>query len=416
MGFRRSSFLSVMAGICLSVILQVFRTPLFAAPVEQPDSVRRQALERLVASTALDSNAFAVMVTDLRSGRTLSAYSPSLPLVPASIMKCVTTASLLRQAGPGWRYSTHVYADGPVSHGVLEGNLVVEGACDPSLNSLFEPKSPDFIAEIRDALLEAHIDSIAGKIIIDEHRFAGPSVVSTWGSGDLSASYGTGSHAFNFENNASGKRAVTDPSSRFGSRLSSTLAAAGINIGSNNLREGRRRKLFSHNSATVDEIMRSCMMRSDNLFAESMLRTYSSLRGKDGSTASGARLEADFWRSRGADSSGVIIVDGSGLSRANRLTARFLTDILRIMAGDVDYASFFPLAGKEGTLRRFMAGTRLDSYLAMKTGSMKGVQCYAGYLLDESFAPTHTVVVICNNLRDRGAFRAALSDYFLSIF
>ena len=114
---------------------------------------------------------------------------------------------------------------------------------------------------------------------------------------------------------------------------------------------------------------------------------------------------------------GVSIVDGSGLSRANRLTAEFLAGVLTEMADNVEYASFFPLAGQEGTLKKFLAGTPLATYIALKTGSMNGIQCYAGYKVDEDFAPTHAVVVIGNSFPgSRAAFRQAVETMLLEIF
>ena len=49
-----------------------------------------------------------------------------------------------------------------------------------------------------------------------------------------------------------------------------------------------------------------------------------------------------------------------------------MTGMLGVMGDNATYASFFPLAGQEGTLKSFLAETPLDSYIAMKTGSMKG--------------------------------------------
>lgn len=385
---------------------------------ELPDttalSPRERALAELLASPALDRDRFAILITDLETGEELAAFADDRPLIPASIQKCVTTASLLRDKGPSWRYETDVFFDGRIHKGVLEGNIIVVGACDPSLNSRKAPESPEFVAQIVNALRAEGVDSIAGRIVVDESDFAGPSTPPSWASGDLRHAYGTGSHALNFENNASGDAAIQNPAGVFETRLKNALARARISLGDNELHSGRRRSLVKHESAPLEDIMRSCMMRSDNLYAESLLRTFGHVKGRDGSTTTAASLEADTWRRLGAPMEGVVIVDGSGLSRSNRMTARFLTYLLTEMADDVEYASFFPLAGQEGTLRKFMHGTRLDSYLALKTGSMSGIQSYAGYLLDEDFAPTHTVVIIANALpKGRADYRAALSDFLL---
>ena len=124
----------------------------------------------------------------------------------------------------------------------------------------------------------------------------------------------------------------------------------------------------------------------------------------------------NYWKSRRIPADSVRIVDGSGLSRSNRLTARFLAQLLRKMATNHYYASFFPLAGHDGTLRKFLAGTRLDGYVALKTGSMNGIQSYAGYKLDDNFEPTHVIVVMVNNMADRARARAGIQKMLEALF
>ena len=93
-----------------------------------------------------------------------------------------------------------------------------------------------------------------------------------------------------------------------------------------------------------------------------------------------------------------------------------MTDVLCKMSSNPYYASFFPLAGQEGTLKKFLVGTPLEGYIAMKTGSMKGIQCYAGYKLDENYTPTHSVVVIMNEMGDRAQARKAVEQMLLKTF
>lgn len=159
------------------------------------------------------------------------------------------------------------------------------------------------------------------------------------------------------------------------------------------------------------------MMRSDNLFAESMLRTLAVENKRDGSTLKGAEEERNFWRKKKIPMDNVVIIDGSGLSRENRVTAEFIGGILKYKSDDVDYASFFPLAGQDGTLRNFLRETELDSYIALKTGSMNGIQCYAGYKLDDDYAPTHVVVVIMNAFpKSRAVAKQAVEKFLLQTF
>jgi D-alanyl-D-alanine carboxypeptidase/D-alanyl-D-alanine-endopeptidase (penicillin-binding protein 4) len=87
------------------------------------------------------------------------------------------------------------------------------------------------------------------------------------------------------------------------------------------------------------------------------------------------------------------------------------------MSNEPYYVSFFPLAGQDGTLRNFLKGTSLDDYIALKTGSMRGVQAYAGYKLDDNYMPTHVVVIIINGFGDnRTNVKKATDKFLLEVF
>lgn len=375
------------------------------------------ALQKFLNTSGLPSNSVAIKIIDLSDGSTVTSHNEKTSLVPASIMKSVTTAALLESAGPDWKYHTRIYIDGPNDFGYLRGNVIVEGACDPSLNSENEPLSENIVDEICSALAYQRINKIEGQIIIDENNFCGASRPASWAKEDHSKYYGTGSHALNYSDNASGNRSVNDPSGVFVTHLKAQLSNKGIEIQEKFIPEGDRIQIFDHVSPPLDEIMRSCMMRSDNMFAESMLRTYGRMEGGDGSTSQAASREMEHWKAKKMPLEGVTIVDGSGLSRSNRVTANFMSEVLRQMSVNPHYASFFPLAGQEGTLKKFLAGTELDSYVAMKTGSMKGIQCYAGYKLDDDYMPTHVIVIIMNDLgNNRDKAKRAAERMLLDIF
>lgn len=52
----------------------------------------------------------------------------------------------------------------------------------------------------------------------------------------------------------------------------------------------------------------------------------------------------------------------------------------------------------------------------MKTGSMNGIQSYAGYKLDDNYAPTHVIVVMINNMANRAAARAGVQKMLEELF
>lgn len=375
------------------------------------------ALSDFTSSPAINAPKAAVYIADLRNGNELAAHNVDMPLIPASIMKSVTTATLLEKTGARYKYITPVYFTGSLHDGVIDGDIIVRASGDPTINSSHEPRTPDFVGEIVSALKSLHVREITGSVIVDQSKFPGPAVNPLWADGDLQYAYGTGTHGFNFEDNANRNKSVKDPSAVFKSRLNAALQKEGITLRGQQLSaSGKRHLLGEHHSATIDEIMRSCMMRSDNQYAESMLRLVGDRLGNEASSSAGAKKMTQFWKDRHASMNGVQIIDGSGLSRSNRVTARFMADVLKRLAKNPYYASFFPLAGQEGTLRRFLQDTYLNGYVAMKTGSMKGIQCYAGYKLDENYAPTHIIVVIMNEMGNRENARKQVEKLLLANF
>ena len=376
-----------------------------------------EAVAQFIKTNGIPSNSVSVKIIDLSDDSVIASHNDAKPLVPASIMKSVTTAALLESTGPDWRYHTRIYVDGRNDLGYLRGNIIIEGACDPTLSSEKEPYSEDIIEEICDALSRHFITRIEGSIIIDENNFAGAPRPSSWAKEDCNKYYGTGSHALNYADNAKGDFAVHNPSNTFITLLKNKFSEKGIELENKELPEGKRIQIFDHISAPIDEIMRSCMMRSDNLFAESMLRTYGKIEGCDGSTTQAVAKELELWQTKNLPLEGIEIVDGSGLSRSNRVTANFMSELLKHMCHNPHYASFFPLAGQEGTLKKFLADTSLDSYIAMKTGSMRGIQCYAGYKLDDDYVPTHVIVIIMNDIpKTRDKAVKAAEKMLLTIF
>lgn len=378
----------------------------------------QEALDKLLASPSIKRDNMGLMVFDLENDKMVVSHNLNTSLIPASVMKAVTNATLKRAVkSTNKRLSTKVYANGKISGDVLDGNLLIVCSGDPTINSSNGPESADFVKEIVTGLNKVGIKKITGKVVFDESIFPGPVVPPSWAAGDLSTYYGTGLHGFNFESNATGKKAVNNPSEVFKSKLRKALQNEGIVMEENTVEPaGGKKMIAEHRSAILEDIMRSCMVRSDNLYAEALQRYAAIESGKKGSNAEAAEVVTNYWKNKNAPMAGVNIVDGSGLSRQNRLTPNFLGDVLKKMEEDAIFVSLFPLVGEEGTVRNFLKDTRLQGYMALKTGSMNGVQCYAGYALDDDYVPTHVVVVMVNNLQNRDNFKKALANFFLEIF
>ncbi|MFO1203932.1 MAG: D-alanyl-D-alanine carboxypeptidase/D-alanyl-D-alanine-endopeptidase [Tabrizicola sp.] len=88
----------------------------------------------LIAAAKL-GGAVAYVVMDAATGEVLEAREPDLALPPASVAKTVTSLFALEKLGAGYRFATRVLATGPVSKGVVQGDLVLAGGGDPTLQT-----------------------------------------------------------------------------------------------------------------------------------------------------------------------------------------------------------------------------------------------------------------------------------------
>ena len=99
------------------------------------------------------------------------------------------------------------------------------------------------------------------------------------------------------------------------------------------------------------------------------------------------------------DVSEITIYDGSGLAPANKVTAHFITNVLTYMATKSTHVQVFrnslPQAGLEGSVRNFLKDTSLSGKAWLKSGSMSGVRCYAGYI--QKNGKWYSVVLLANN-------------------
>lgn len=118
--------------------------PAFAAaparslrPVARGTDLRARALgdvDSLVARYKLSGNV-GFAVADVQTGTVLEDFNPTAGLPPASVTKSLTALYALDRLGPDHRFHTRILANGPVSDGVLKGDLILAGGGDPSLDT-----------------------------------------------------------------------------------------------------------------------------------------------------------------------------------------------------------------------------------------------------------------------------------------
>lgn len=169
--------------------------------------------------------------------------------------------------------------------------------------------------------------------------------------------------------------------------LKETLERRGITV-SGSIQVGTTpsgtREIASH-VGRFDSMLVNLNKISDNLSAENTLKIIGAeRRGVPGSARSGIYETKLFLSQFGIDTTKFLMVDGSGVSHYNLLTAEMLVQLLTGMAHRPEWFPLFyeslPIAGVDGTLSNRMKGTPAEGNLRAKTGSISGVSTLSGYV------------------------------------
>ncbi len=100
------------------------------------------------------------VVADASTGRLLETLNPLLGMPPASVSKAITAQYALENLGPAHSFATRLVATGPVVNGRLEGDLVLLGGGDPSLDTTG-------LAEMASALKSTGLREVTGRFLVD---------------------------------------------------------------------------------------------------------------------------------------------------------------------------------------------------------------------------------------------------------
>lgn len=124
----------------------------------RPQSRPPQPADRIVARADLGGDlSYAVM--DLTSGNLLEGRGANTALPPASVAKVITALYALENLGPSYRFRTRLLATGPVQGGVLEGDLILAGGGDPTLDT-------DALAALAAGLARGGVQRVRGRFLV----------------------------------------------------------------------------------------------------------------------------------------------------------------------------------------------------------------------------------------------------------
>jgi len=336
-------------------------------------------LARALAVPHVAKSRSAAVAVDLVTGKQLYSQNLSLPLIPASNEKLAVTYACLLALGPSFRFSTDVLGEGELAGSVWRGDIVLKGYGDPTLSTLD-------LLQLASQLYAQGIRRVAGNVVGDESFFDRRRIAPGW-------------KVWFFINESAPLSALTVDRARFQGHVTrypalaaamsfrSALLRAGISVAGRAV-EGRAGEtalpLASIESVPLEQILRFMDHESDNFTAEILLKQLGATLSFQGTTATGAAVVRQLLQEQSIPLAGVRIVDGSGLSRLDRLTAGALVEMLRSSWLDEDLREILlaslPLAGRSGTLERRMRGSAAAGRVRAKTGTLNEASALSGYV------------------------------------
>jgi D-alanyl-D-alanine carboxypeptidase/D-alanyl-D-alanine-endopeptidase (penicillin-binding protein 4) len=377
---------------------EISRAPLLTGGGSEGAAPSAAGLARALAAGLTDKalgGHVAISVIDATTGRPVLETSANQVVLPASTAKIATAVAALTALPSDQRLTTRVVA-GPAA-----GDVVLVGGGDPTLAGPFtRPGYPrparlaDLAARTREALKGAPVR----RVLVDDTLYGGPRLGPGWRpayvtSGDVApvTALMVDAGRTRLPPLVGPARAPrhSDPSLAAGRALATLLGVPKAVVVRGKATAGAA-TLGEVSSPTVPQLVEAMLTRSDNDLAESLVRQVA-IAKKQPATFAGAAAAmqsvlAQVLVDVGAGSGSVRLVDGSGLSRLDRLQPGALTRLLAAVAREdrdrlFPVLSGLPVAGFDGTLeRRYRKGPGLPAagVVRAKTGTLNGVSALAG--------------------------------------
>ncbi|HWG09752.1 MAG TPA: D-alanyl-D-alanine carboxypeptidase [Solirubrobacteraceae bacterium] len=338
---------------------------------------------------AISGSRSSAYVYDITTKQALYSARPTTQRPPASVQKLYTATAALQRLGPTARLSTTVFGTGQLGPGgVWEGDLYLRGGGDPTfgdsgfIRSHYSGLGASVSTLVSQLTQTDGIRAVRGSIYGDESVFDSQ-------RGEPSSGYrpdpfleGTLSGlAFN-RGASAGRKIAHAPAAYAARKLWASLKNARVSVrgsyGAATTPAGAA-QLAQVSSPTIAQLLALMLPPSDNFFAETLVKDLGAIAGA-GTTAAGAAVVSQTISSL----LGIHprVVDGSGLSEADRTSVYEVTDMLVALQptpiGAILRGSM-AVAGRTGTLAKRLRRTGAAGRCQGKTGTLTGYSNLVGY-------------------------------------
>lgn len=450
-------------------------------PPARAADVWHAALAELLALPQLAGGRIGVCVLDAADGSCLVAHEDDRGFAPASNQKLVTAAVALATLGTDHVMPTELWRRGELRDGTLHGDLVLRGHGDPTFGdgTAGRAQLAALVDAVRAAGVQHVAGRVVGDggwlgdetlglgwqwDYLDED-YAAPFGGLCCGGNVVTVRVrpGDGVAAVELEPtgvlplraavrlDAAGARSsvrvrrplggevievegsiaadarehttrvpVPDPAAHAARMLAAALRDAGIAVdgtGTGPVPTDGLEAVAAVRSPRLAQLVVRLLRDSDNLYAEQFLRVAARTATGRGTTAAAAEHVRATLRRLGVDPAGMVVADGSGLSRRNLVQPRQLARLLLAVRTQPFHGAFragLPVAGETGTLRQRLRSDPARGRVVAKTGFIARVVCLSGYVArPEPDAPPLVFSVMLNDFTCSDADAKAAVDGFV---
>jgi serine-type D-Ala-D-Ala carboxypeptidase/endopeptidase (penicillin-binding protein 4) len=381
------------------------------------DAAPKPAPDKLAATLALalaDPNLGILTgrITDAATGTQLWAQGADLPMQPASTTKVLTAAAALLALDRDARLTTTVkVAD------QQPGLVVLDGGGDPTLSAAPAGQETWYRDAARISDLADQVRRSGTKVTtvqVDASAYSGPTMATGWDPIDIDGGDIAPMEAVMLDGGRTQPVSVDSTRSITPALDAGRALAVALRVDPATVTvlpaPFKGQEIASVQSPPLMDRLREMMNHSDNVMAEAIGREVAAANGKPQSFEGSVNAVLDELNSAKIDTRGARLMDCSGLSIDDRLTAETLDETVNAAAGNDQptlrpLVDLLPIAGGSGTLsNRFLdtdAERAAAGWLRAKTGSLTGTNSLAGIITDAS-GRVLTFALVSNNAGPTG--------------
>jgi D-alanyl-D-alanine carboxypeptidase/D-alanyl-D-alanine-endopeptidase (penicillin-binding protein 4) len=368
-------------------------------------AAEQQALTEALADDLSGLLGDGMCVTIRRSDDLILDIGGEQALIPASNMKVLVAAVALDVLGPEYRFRTELRS-APPNGSVVTGDVYVTGGGDPVLVSADHVDPARYPAinttpldTLIDQLVTIGITRIDGDIVGDATRYDDEFRVPSWGDDITNADAGPYDALLINDGLLDNGDFGLVPAQSAANIVIDEIEARGIDVTGSSRHAAPPDGLELTTLALVEsqpltEVLVELLHTSDNTTAEMIIKEIGFQQSGQGTRPAGAAAIAARLADWGISTAPLVLDDGSGLSRQNRLTCDALSLVVAAAPVAEQLWDLLPVAGRDGTLAEQLVGTAAEGEMQAKTGTLTGVKALTGVLDGADDEPVQFAMIL----------------------